>query len=300
MADLAIETAGLTKRYGMRKLAVRNLDLKVPEGSVYVFLGRNGAGKTTTIRMLMGLLEKTAGSVRVLGMDPERQAVPMKLRVGYVAENQRMYDWMTVGEVVSFCRPFYPTWDDAMQTSLMERFELTPELKLGDLSRGMYGKVALLVALCHQPELLILDDPTSGLDPVVRRQFLQGIIELIHETKRTVFFSTHIVTEVEQVADYVGIMHNGTLLCSMTLEEMKASVRKLRLVFEGAAPRDILPGRVIGREEVGHELVLTVKDYSDAALAEAKRSGAKSVEVVDLNLEDIFVALVSGNNGSTP
>ncbi|MFA7328331.1 MAG: ABC transporter ATP-binding protein [Candidatus Ratteibacteria bacterium] len=292
MAEYVIETQGLTKRYTRRNEAVKSLDLKVPKGSVYVFLGRNGAGKTTTIRMLLGLLQKTAGKAEVLGLDPDKNPVPIKKRVGYVADNQKMYDWMTIQETINFCRPFYPTWNNSLAEDLLKRFELPKRAKIKELSRGMNGKVALLLALAHQPELLILDDPTSGLDPVVRREFLQGIIEIIHQEAKTVFFSTHIITEAEQIADYAGVLEEGKLLLSQPLDKLKDSVKQIRLIFENKVPDDVSFPGLLKKELIGHELVLTVKDYTPDALKSLARFNPKSTEVLDLNLEDIFVSLV--------
>ncbi|MFH2068435.1 MAG: ABC transporter ATP-binding protein [Candidatus Omnitrophota bacterium] len=292
MVEYVIETQGLTKRYTRRNEAVKSLDLKVPKGSVYVFLGRNGAGKTTTIRMLLGLLQKTAGKAEVLGLNPDKNPVPIKKRVGYVADNQKMYDWMTIQETIDFCRPFYSTWNSNLAEDLLKRFELPKRAKIKELSRGMNCKVALLLALAHQPELLILDDPTSGLDPVVRREFLQGIIEIIHQEAKTVFFSTHIITEAEQIADYAGVLEEGKLLLSQPLDKLKDSVKQIRLIFENKVPDDVsLPG-LLKKELIGHELVLTVKDYTPDAVKSLARFNPKSTEVLDLNLEDIFVSLV--------
>lgn len=292
MADFVIETEGLTKKYIHNKEAVSSLDLKVPKGSVYVFIGRNGAGKTTTIRILMGLLQKTAGKAEVLGMNPDKDPVPIKKRVGYVADNQKMYDWMTVEETINFCSPFYPTWNNALSEDLLKRFELPRTAKVKDLSRGMNGKLALLLALAHQPELLILDDPTSGLDPVVRREFLQGIIEVIHQEAKTVFFSTHIITEAEQIADYVGIIEEGKLMLSQPLDKLKDSMKQIRLIFEDKIPNTISFPELLKKEMLGHEVVLTVKDYTPDVLKKLDEFNPKSTEVLDFTLEDIFVSLV--------
>ncbi len=292
MAEYAIETQGLTKRYTRRKEAVKSLDMQVPKGSVYVFLGRNGAGKTTTIRMLMGLLQKTSGKAAVFGMDPDRDPVQIKKRVGYVADNQKMYDWMPIQETVNFRRSFYPTWSDSLAEDLLTRFELPRTARVKDLSRGMNGKLALLLALAHQPELLILDDPTSGLDPVVRREFLQGIIETIHQEAKTVFFSTHIITEAEQIADYVGILEEGRLLLSEPLDKLKDSVKQIRVIFEDRIPGEISFPELLKKKTFGHELVITVKDYTPDVLRKLSGFNPKSAEVLDLTLEDIFVSLV--------
>lgn len=293
MNNFAISTQGLKKKYGWKKEAVKGIDLQVPKGSVYVFLGRNGAGKTTTIKMLMGLLARDSGQTEVLGFDPEKDPVSVRSRVGFVAENQKMYDWMTIGELIWFNKSFYQTWDDKLVDSLLSRFKLTKDLKLKNLSRGMYAQVALILALCQDPELVILDDPISGLDPVVRREFMESIIEIIHEKERTVFFSTHIVNEVEKLADYVGIMHEGNLLVSMPVEELKNNVKKIRMIFGDKVPEDFdVPG-LLKKESSGHEVSVIVKDFKKEILEDiSNKYKPKSSEIQTLTIEDIFVAMV--------
>ncbi len=289
MSDAVIATRGLTRRFG-KTTAVDALELQVPRGSVFAFLGKNGAGKTTTIRLLLDLLDKTAGTATVLGLDSVHDALAIKRRVGIVAEGQQMYDWMTVRETLWFCKGFYPTWDDAFADELTRRLELSSATKVRALSRGGQAKLALLLAMAFRPELLILDEPTTGLDVVVRRNFLEGIIELIQEEGRTVFFSSHIVHEVERVADWVGIIDAGRLVWCSTQEELKARVKRLTLTFEDAPHAVTLPG-ALTVETTGRQSSVTVRDFGDAALA-AARALTPRVEVHDLSLEDIFVALV--------
>jgi len=290
-----IETKGLSRLFG-RHEAVRGLDLAVPRGSVFGFLGLNGAGKTTTIRMLLGLLRPTTGSASVLGMDPANDGVAIRQRVGYVAERQKMYDWMTVGETIGFVKSFYPTWKDALADDLLRRFGLDPKAKMGSLSVGMNAKVALLLALAHEPELLILDDPTSGLDVVVRREFLESIVQVIHEAGRTVFFSSHFVHELERVADWVAIIHEGRLVASQSLSAWRARTKRLRLIFDGQVPAQVsIPG-MLSTHRHEHELVVTTQSFDDAALQSARATGASSIEVLDLSLEDIFVEVVGGQS----
>ncbi|MFO7947034.1 MAG: ABC transporter ATP-binding protein [Armatimonadota bacterium] len=211
MTDLAIETTSLTKRFG-RVVAVDDLELAVPRGSVYGYLGRNGAGKTTTIQMLMGFLEPTRGAATVLDFDPLRDEVPMKTVVSYVPEQVQMYDWMTVQRTMWFGANTHPRWDQKLADDLVKRFELPPDRRLGNLSRGMLGKVALTFALSSHPEVLILDDPTSGLDALVRREFMESIVGILQQAGTTVFFSSHIIDDVERVADWIGILHEGKLI----------------------------------------------------------------------------------------
>jgi ABC-2 type transport system ATP-binding protein len=286
----AIETRDLTKKYG-KKLAVDHLNLKVPSGSVFAFLGRNGAGKTTTIRMMLNLLDRTTGDVSVLGLDPSKKDIEIKRRVGYVAEGQRMYDWMTVSQIAWFCSGFYDTWDDAYVQELMKQLELSPNDKLKNLSRGTQAKVALLLALAHHPELLILDEPTAGLDVVVRREFIEGVIDLIQQEGRTVFFSSHLVHEVERIANWVGVVDNGRLIECKPMEELKQSVKRISMVFDDGIPDLHLTGQ-LSHETLGRQIRVSVNNFSDKTLAEARALNPKSLDLEDLSLEDIFVALV--------
>ena len=292
MNDMVIETTSLVKRFG-KKVAVDNINLEVPEGSVFGFLGRNGAGKTTTIKMLIGLLESSSGSASVLGLDPKRDDVQIKRRVGYVAENQKMYDWMTIGEIMRFTGSFYPTWDNDLADELCKRLELSKKDKLKNLSRGMYGKVALLLAMAHNPELLILDDATSGLDVVVRRDFMEGIIDLIHKGGKTVFFSSHMIDEVEGVADWVGIIDQGKLIVAARMDDLKASIRQIRMIFENNPPQEIKINGMLQVKIDGHEALVTVKDFRENILKTMnEKYSPKSIDIINLSLEDIFVALV--------
>ncbi|MDD3927306.1 MAG: ABC transporter ATP-binding protein, partial [bacterium] len=241
----------------------------------------------------------TSGYIRVLGLDPDKAPVELKRRVGFVADNQRMYGWMTVDEIIGFCRSFYPTWDDAFTGELLRLFELPRKVRLRDMSRGMYGKVALLLGLAHRPELLILDDPTSGLDPVVRREFMHGVIEAVQRQHCTVFFSTHIVDEAEQVADWVGIIDDGHLVLSQPVEQAKEAVKRIRVVFDDVVPEKVvLPGLLESRA-AGRELMLTVRDFTPETVKAVSRYNPLSVEVLDQCLEDVFVALVKKPVGET-
>ncbi|MBI2843514.1 MAG: ABC transporter ATP-binding protein [Armatimonadetes bacterium] len=294
MADsrhYAIETKALTKRFG-KHVAVDNLTLRVPTGSVFAFLGRNGAGKTTTIRILLDLLNRTSGEASILGLDCVKDSLEIKRRIGYVAEGQKMYDWMKVDEIIWFCKGFYSDWDDAFAAELKHKLELPGSRKIGEMSRGMQAKLALLLAMAYRPELLILDEPTAGLDVVVRRDFLEGVIELIQEQGRTVFFSSHIVHEVERVADWVGIIDKGKLIWCSPMEELKSSIKRLVLNFdEPPASFSAIPN-VLTVESSGRQSEITVKDFSPQAVAAAKSLGPTDIRVEDLGLEDIFVALV--------
>lgn len=288
----AIETVGLSKRY-RRQMAVDDLTMRVPTGSVFAFLGRNGAGKTTTIRILLDLLNRASGEARMLGLDCVKDAMELRRRTGYVAEGQKMYDWMKVDQIIWFCKGFYPTWDDAFSEELKDKLELPGDKKLGELSRGTQAKVALLLAMAYRPELLILDEPTAGLDVVVRRDFLEGVIDLIQEEGRTVFFSSHIVHEVERVADWVGMIDAGKMIWCSTMDDLKAKVKRVVMTLD-TPTRDFsaMGLQVLSVEHSGRQSVAVVQDFSEKTLAAAQALKPTDIRVEDMSLEDIFCAMV--------
>jgi len=216
----AIAVEGLSKRFG-RRLAVDSLTFEVPTGSVCGFLGCNGAGKSTAIRMMMNLLDPTAGRATLLGLDSRRDHTALMRRVGYVSESPVFYDWMNVGQLVRFTAGFYRRWNQAGVDSLLDRFSLDREQKVRHLSRGTQAQLALLLALGGDPELLILDEPATGLDVLVRRDFLESIIQLIQQDGRTVLLSSHLLHEVERVADQVVIIDQGRMVMSGTVDSLK-------------------------------------------------------------------------------
>ena len=236
MNDTAIAIEGLTHRFG-KLTAVDDLHLEVPAGTVCGFLGRNGAGKTTTIQILMNLLQPTAGRAEVLGLDPASDSLALRRQVGYVAENRVMYGWMKIRELVWFTGQFYQTWNQDRVDGLIDRFGLDPEQKVKHLSRGMNAQLALTLALGHEPRLLVLDEPASGLDVVVRRDFLESIIGLIQEEGRTVLLSSHLVHEVERVADRVAIIEKGRLVSEGSVDDVKGSVKRVTVRLQEGEDR---------------------------------------------------------------
>ncbi|OGF46459.1 MAG: hypothetical protein A2231_12860 [Candidatus Firestonebacteria bacterium RIFOXYA2_FULL_40_8] len=294
MGENVITIKDLKKVYGLQN-AVNGLNLNVPKGSVYGFLGRNGAGKTTTIKILLGLLSAKSGEVNVLGYNPknEKEAVEIRKRTGYVSENQKMYDNMKIKEIISFTKSFYKTWDDKLAAEFLKRFNLDEKKKLSELSRGMYAQVALLLALAFKPELLVLDEPTGSLDAIVRRDFLESVVSLIQEEGRTVFFSSHQINEVERVSDWVGIIEAGKLLVSAPIDELKTKTKRIRSVFKEKAP-EVNFGGIICKKADGRELVTIVENFGEEILSKIKKEKPESLDVYDMNLEEIFVAYAGG------
>jgi ABC-2 type transport system ATP-binding protein len=289
-SSFAIQTQGLTKKYGHHTV-VDDLTISVPAGSVFAFLGTNGAGKTTTIKMLMDLLKRDRGSAELLGLDAVKDSLMIRQHVGYVGQNQKMYDWMKVDEIIWFCKGFYESWDDAFATQMKRHLGLPGDRRIGALSTGMQAKVALLLALAYHPDLLILDEPTAGLDVTVRRDFMEGIVHLIQEEARTVFFSTHMVHEVERMADRVGILDDGKLIWDSPIEDLKRSVKRITLTFDINPPKMMSVYGGLTRETEGRQTRIVVRGFSEKTMADVKSFNPTNIKVDDLPLEDIFVAM---------
>jgi len=221
---LVISVSGLSRRFGS-KIALDGVSLELPRGAVYGLVGANGAGKTTLIRHLLGLLRAETGAVRVLGLDPVQEPVAVLSRIGYLSEENDLPGWMTVDELLRYTRAFYPTWDDAYAAELQESFALDPGTRIRNLSKGEKARAGLLVALAHRPELLILDEPSSGLDPIARRDILGAVLRTIAHEGRTVLFSSHLLDEVEEVADHVTMISRGRIVLSGPLDDIKTAHR---------------------------------------------------------------------------
>jgi len=224
VSDSIITVSELTRRFGDRT-ALASVSLSLPRGAVYGLVGANGAGKTTLIKHLLGLLRAESGSVRVFGLDPVADPVGVLSRIGYLSEEHDLPGWMRVDELIRYSRAFYPAWDDGYAEELRRMFALDAAAKIKNLSKGQKARAGLLIALAYRPELLVLDEPSSGLDPVVRRDILGAVIRTIADEGRTVLFSSHLLDEVEQVADHVTMISHGRIVLSGPLAELKASHR---------------------------------------------------------------------------
>jgi len=230
MTESVITVSGLTRRFGS-KTALDSVTLSLPRGAVYGLVGANGAGKTTLIKHILGLLRAQSGSVRIFGLDPVADPVAVLSRIGYLSEENDLPGWMRVDELIRYSRAFYPDWDDAYAEELRQRFALDPAAKIKTLSKGQKARAGLLVALAYRPELLVLDEPSSGLDPIVRRDILGAVIRTIADEGRTVLFSSHLLEEVEEVADHVTMISEGRIALSDSLEAIRESHR-----IEGRVP----------------------------------------------------------------
>ena len=222
VSESVITISDLTRRFGA-KTALDSVSLSMPRGAVYGLVGANGAGKTTLIRHILGLLRAESGSVRVFGLDPVADPVGVLSRIGYLSEENDLPGWMRIEELIRYSRAFYPAWDEAYAEELRRTFALDPSAKIKSLSKGQKARVGLLIALAYRPELLVLDEPSSGLDPIVRRDILGAVIRTIADEGRTVLFSSHLLEEVEQVADHVTMIRQGRIVLSAPLNEIKES-----------------------------------------------------------------------------
>lgn len=292
-----IEVRGLSKWFGGEP-ALREVDLTVPRGVVFALLGENGAGKSTLIRTLMGFETPSAGTARVLGLDPVGQALEIRRRVGYVADAPALYDWMRVSRIGWFASAFYPDGYLARYEQLINQFEVPPHRKIKHLSKGMRAKVALALALANDPELLVLDEPTSGLDPLVRRQFLESMVDRAAEGE-TVLLSSHQITEVERVADWIAILHHGRVRVVQPLSELKASVREVVISMrEAEIEPPSLAGDVLHRATRGkqHRLMIRGSDAGQLAALEQHPS-VLGVQQRSPSLEEIFIACTHDRPG---
>ncbi len=284
-----IHTRELTRYFG-RKCAVQGLNLEVPRGSVFAFLGRNGSGKTTTIRMLLGLLAPTRGEAAVLGCDSQALTPEKRARIGYLTEEHQLYGWMTVRQEADFQSAFYPRWNGKIFQGVIDHFGLKAETRVKDLSRGERAGLCLALTLAPDPELLILDDPALGLDPVARRSLVESMIYLTRRSDRTIFFSSHNMADVERVADYIAVLDYSVLRACCPLESFRASVQEVRLAFSGAPPPlPKIPG-LLHATRLEHELRVTCVHYNGATEQALKDLSPKTMEILPLGLEDAFIS----------
>jgi ABC-2 type transport system ATP-binding protein len=224
-----IHTENLTKRFRSVE-ALRDLDLRVPDNSIYALVGPNGAGKTTAIKVLMNILKPSSGSAEVMGNKSTELRGSLFSSIGYVSENQKLPDWMRVGSLFDFLRPFYPSWDRDLERALIRQFELPLNRKLNKLSRGMRMKAALASALAFHPKLIVLDEPFTGLDPLVRDELIQGLLERAEES--TAFISSHDLGEIESFASHIGYLERGELRLSEELSTLSDRFREVELTFD--------------------------------------------------------------------
>jgi ABC-2 type transport system ATP-binding protein len=286
-----VEIRRVTRQFGSIT-ALNDVSITIRRGGVFGLIGNNGAGKTTLIKHILGMLEARPGTVRVFGLNPVRNPVGTLGRIGYLSEDRDLPDWMRVGELMRYTQAFFPTWDEAYAEELREMFDLDPQARIKTLSRGQRARAGLLAALAHRPELLVLDEPSSGLDPIVRRDILAAIIRTIADEGRTVLFSSHLLDEVERVADEVTIIHKGRLILTATMDEIKETHRRVTLRF--GEPVDRPPALVgtLSYTGQGAEWTYICNGASPQLRRAAEAIGATVVDDTALSLDEIFVSHV--------
>jgi ABC-2 type transport system ATP-binding protein len=295
-SGLAIETHDLCKKYGNLE-AVRDLNLSVGRHRITGFLGPNGAGKSTTIKCLLGMMRLSSGDATVLGrcIGDRAGSREIRQRVAYVAENKPLYGYMTVEQMLRFTSAFYPDWRPRVATKLLTEYGLPTNRKIKRLSKGMRTKLALLLAFARQPELLILDEPTEGLDPVGVEQFLQMVVASAADGI-TVFFSSHQISEVERIADHVCILDKGCLKVDSSLDSLRESFRRIDLVFpDFRSESDLQISGVQRIQTSGRQMSVFAAKNSDLVIERAKHLNATSIEVVPIGLREIFLETVRGS-----
>ena len=297
MNDLCIRMEGVSKRYP--HFFLDDLSLELPEGSVLGFIGANGAGKSTTIRILMGLVHQDSGSVEVLGHPMPAEQTAAKLDIGFVSEDMRLYGAATLAWHMNFVASMYPRWDQAYAEKLLRRFDLKPQQKIKGLSHGQRVKAALLLALARQPRLLILDEPTTGLDPVARREVLDELMGVLTDEERTIFFSSHNTLEVEEISDRIAFIDRGRLIALDEKEDLLDRWRRVRLMVPPGSVLPQLPGivEVAGSERLP---VLITNQFDPAVVSLCNDRGATVQAVDSMTLEEIFVANVQSRRGLQP
>jgi ABC-2 type transport system ATP-binding protein len=292
----AISTQKLTRRFGST-VALDAVDIEVPEGAVYALVGANGAGKTTLIKVLMNIFSPTSGAARVMGIDSRSVAGKIFKNIGYVSENQQLPDWMTAGDMLGYYRSFYPGWDSSLEQSLIGQFDLPLNRKLKHLSRGMRMKAAFASSLAYRPRLIVLDEPFSGLDPLVRDELIDGLIDRAPET--TIFLSSHDLAEIEGLASHVGFLEQGRLLFS---EEMTALSNRFRAVTVTLADAQPLPANLPStwlQVEASDCVVRFVMSAYDSAASPAELAAffpaARDITLDPMSLRSIFLAIAKSN-----
>jgi|SRR5579862_9446527 len=293
-----ITTQGLTKYFG-DKCVVDAVTMAVPKGCVFAFLGRNGSGKTTTIRMLLGLLAPTRGGSTVLGCDSRRLGPGERARIGYASESHALYDWMSVGQMHAYQRQFYGHWNEELFKQIADHFRLETRSRVGSLSRGERAGLSLAVTLAPEPEVLILDDPALGLDPVARRSLLESIVFATRRAGRTIFFSSHLLDDVERVAEYVAVLDRSVLRACCPVETIRSHIRQFVLRYDDRAkvPTQVPAIRgLLNTRRTDGELRLTIVAAGNAEQQVLGGLGAQSIEELPVGFEDALVGYL-GDRG---
>ena len=292
--SIVVKTVGLKKQY-KDVTALDGLALAVPAGSIYGLLGRNGAGKTTAIKILMGMVRPTAGHASIFGLaaSQSQASVAIRQRTGFVSDERDLYDFMTVAQLIAFTASFFPHWREDMAKRYVRSFDLPESRMVKTLSRGARTKLALLLAFCRGAELLILDEATSGLDPVAAEEVLQALVGHVASEGATVFFSSHQIGEIEQIADHVAIIDRGRTILEGALDDLRESYRRIELVFDGDAPSVQFRSPGVARvERKGRMLIVLASSGAERIIEEARTLGSVSAQARPVALKELFLEIV--------
>jgi ABC-2 type transport system ATP-binding protein len=293
MPEPVINVRGLQKSYGRfrQKLVLKGVDLAVSPGTVMGLVGTNGEGKSTLIKCLLGLLKSTGGEMRVFGEDPWDLSPEAKARIGYVPQEPALLPWMTVRQQLTYAAAFFPSWDESFAAELVCQWGLPGDERLGSLSLGQKQKVAIVLALAHRPELLILDEPVASLDPVARRKFLESLMQATEDGERTVLFSTHITSDLERIASHVAMLKDGRIAVCEELDQLKDRVKRLRILAGQDLPRSFAIGGALRTEVQGRSALVAMASVDEGLVQELRTRWNADVSVEDLNLEEIFMEM---------
>jgi ABC-2 type transport system ATP-binding protein len=288
--DPIISAQQVCRRFGNKEV-LRGVDLTIPRGSVVGLLGKNAAGKSTFIKCLLGLIKIDSGAIRVFNDDSWSLSAETKARLGYVPQEISLYSWMRVSQIIQYTAAFYPRWNWDFANHLVSQWELPPNDRVGPLSAGQIQKLALVLALGHEPDLLVLDEPVAALDPVARRDFLRTLLDIAQSENRTVLFSTHITTDLERVADRVAILRDGRIVFHDELDVLKDSVKRLRITAEKDLPDSFAVRGALRMEVSGRNALVAVTNAGNGLIDELRATWNATVEVEDLCLEEIFLEM---------
>jgi ABC-2 type transport system ATP-binding protein len=291
--EAVISARDVCRRFGGKRV-LRGVDLAIPRGSVVGLLGKNAGGKTTLIKCLLGLLKTDSGTLQVFDEDSWWLSADTKARLGYVPQEVSLYSWMRVDQILQYTAAFYPRWNWELVHRLVRQWELPPDDRVGPLSAGQLQKLAIVLALGHEPEVLVLDEPVASLDPVARRDFLRTILDVAQSETRTILFSTHITSDLERVADRVAILRDGRIVFHDGLDVLKESVKRLHIAAARDLPESFAVRGALRTEVAGPSALVAVEGASDALVEEIRATWDAAVDVEDLSLEDIFLEMHHG------
>lgn len=290
MSQKIVTVTNLCKNFGIKNQTLKNLNLKVSEGVVYGLLGQNGAGKSTTIRILMNLLKPTSGSIQVFGSSPDKLDQVIRQKIGYTSDTLQLVPWLKVYEALNYNGSFYDNWDDKYVMEWLKRLDLSLDKRIFQLSKGQKQKLSLIMAIGHKPQLLILDEPMGGLDPIARKDFLEYMIHLLQDTGTTILISSHLISDLEKICDWIGIIEKGQMKVESSLDELKQNVCKVKLVSD--EPIHINHPSLLHSENFGNMTIATFKNWTNHLKDEVKKQfpSIKELKSSHMSLEEIFVA----------